>query len=379
MAETEVDVAGPLTLEEAKAVGDVPEDFGRKPSLMEKATALITGKKEESSQEAAPVADNTEKRVSFVEDQVQQPPEEKPKQKSFLGFLSRRKSETATNQAEAVPAAEESAPAAAAEAVAAEEKTKSKSKSFLENIFHKGSKDLTAAEEKPEVAAVAEEATTAEDKRPSYADVAFASGVAAVAGAGVAGGAVAANAAEEQEEAPATANAVATGDTAAADAIAASDKEAVGGQPEETVNLPEGVTVVKQGTSQKQSRFCKRWRLRHIRLLSDATMQYSKTEDFKSVKGMSLANTEVSSSTGKAPANFILSIRGAKSMVLGFADEAERHAWANVVNDIKARAFAAERSNAEDGQEQVLKTSQVEEKDAAGTGEVPLPEQPQGE
>lgn len=133
-APAEVDVAGPLTLEEAKAIGDVPESFHVKEDnegFLKRATHIIMGNSEDEHEEEPGIQENAKspnadpaqalegahdvqssevkenanaeaqegddrvKKVSFSDDEAQshdfKEPETAHKKKSFLGFLSKKK------------------------------------------------------------------------------------------------------------------------------------------------------------------------------------------------------------------------------------------------------------------------------------------------
>ena len=175
----EVDVSGPLTLEEAKAVGDVPEDFkpetGDGSGILNKASTMVLGGEDEKKVESEDVPT---KNVSFAdeqpeeikEDAVPQNVQEKERRRSSildkLGLKRKSHKSNPEEMAKEKPsdAAEKTAEDAQNEmvteqakndeAAAAEESpTKRKSKNILSSLFHRKSKSKSSASDKDAEAA----------------------------------------------------------------------------------------------------------------------------------------------------------------------------------------------------------------------------------
>lgn len=385
----EVDVSGPLTLEEAKAVGDVPEDFEleKKPSILDKAKAILTGEDKGIHE-----GEGAEKGVLSSGDTTLD--DETPvRKKSFLDFLTHKKSEP-----EVAP------PTAITEGA----DKSSKKKSFLDGLLGKkgtpeAPEELAKADENAvreeamaqvqqaseDVVAVAENeerkpslinkifdkmGTSSRDKSISPKDVAL--------GGIVGGSAVVPGDAADEDSTHATKEAVEkaeeSGEGYPAAVVAANEEKSKPKKVCKDRPLPaDDATIVKEGTMQKQSRFLKKWRTRQVRLMSDGTLQYSKTDTFDGVKGVKFtAAMSIESNNNQSPIPHVLNVAQPKArpVILGFEQAEDRDGWATVLTEFKERLGATTLDG--DGRAQVLKTGAIvnsdasaKEEDAAGTGQ----------
>lgn len=130
--------------------------------------------------------------------------------------------------------------------------------------------------------------------------------------------------------------------------------------------------VVKSGAVQKKGAIFGWNRIRHCRITSDGIFQWSKTGDYSMAKGLKLrGDMKVKSMDVQAsfPHTLRVYVGDSSPLILVFKERGDRDSWLEVFHDMKNRLSAAQ---PDDGQAQVLKTSNVE-REAAGTGEVPMP------